>query len=125
VILQEHTASPKNKAIEEMGYYKPAADPVEFSVNMERIKHWISKGARPSDTVAVLLKKEGVDGMDKFIEPRNKKRKSKKEAPAEAAAPVAPAATPAPEDSKAEAPAPAEQPADAPAEAPKTEAPQA
>jgi len=106
VILQEHTSSPKNKAIEELGYYKPAANPIEFSVKMEKIKYWISKGAKPSDTVAVLLKKEGVDGMDKFISPRNKQRKRKGEQPAEAAAPApAPkAAAPAPAP-KAEAPA--------------------
>lgn len=98
VILQEHTSSPKNKAIEELGFYKPAANPVEFSVKMDKVKHWISVGAQPSDTVAVLLKKEGVEGMEKFISPRNKQKKGKGEEKAPAAAPVAPAAPAAPVD---------------------------
>ena len=70
-------------------------------------------GAKPSDTMAVLLKGAGLEGMEKFIEPRDKKRKSKKETPEDVvkAQPAAPKAeTPA----VAEEPAPAEVPAEEP-----------
>ena len=79
VVVQEHTAPIKGKFVEELGYYRPADDPKVFKVNTERIKYWISVGAQPSDSVAVLLKKDGLDGMEKYIEPRDKKRKKKKE----------------------------------------------
>lgn len=77
-------------------------------MDLEAVKKWISQGAQPSDTAAVLFKKQGMEGMEKFIEPRNKKHKSKSE-PAEA-----PAAAPQ-----------AAAPAEAPAEAPKAEEPKA
>lgn len=78
--------------------------PITF--NVERIGYWISKGAQPSETVAALLKKEGVNGMEKFIKERTQTKKSKK-APAEPkAAPQA--AAPAP---VAEAPVAEEAPA--------------
>lgn len=68
----------KGKFIEEVGYYRPAANPKEVKINLDRVKHWIKMGAQPSDTVAVLLKKQGVENMDVYIAPRNKKHTSKK-----------------------------------------------
>lgn len=50
-------------AIEELGFY----DPLEkdqakaIKVNEERVRHWLSVGAQPSDTVRSLLKKVGID----------------------------------------------------------------
>lgn len=110
VLLQERTAAVKGKFIEELGYYKPANKPKEIKINLERIKHWLAVGAQPSDTLAVLLKHEGVENMDKYIEPRNKKRKKKgEEAPAAqpsaAAAPAAPVAPAAAKPTEAAKPA--------------------
>lgn len=131
VVLQEHTAAAKGKYIEAFGYYLPAQKPKKLEVDVDKIKQWISKGAQPSDTVAALLKNQGVEGMDKFMAPRNKKRKNKKAGDAPAAAPVA-AAAPAPAPVEAPAPtpeapapeaAPAETPAETPAEVPATETP--
>ena len=67
VVVQEHTAPIKGKFVESIGYFRPADDPKVFSVDLERVKHWLSVGAQPSDTVAVLLKKEGIEGLDKYI----------------------------------------------------------
>ena len=61
VVVQEHTAPIKGKFVEELGFYRHAENPKVFKVNMERIKYWISVGAAPSDTLAVLLKKEGLN----------------------------------------------------------------
>lgn len=93
VLLQEHTSPVKGKFIEEMGYYKPASKSKEFKVDLERIKYWLKFGAQVSDTLAVLLKKEGVENMDQFIAPRNKQHKKKGEAGKETATPAT--ATPA------------------------------
>lgn len=112
LILQEHTASPKGKAKEILGYYLPTMDPKKFEFNQERVEYWLSVGAQPSDSVAVLLKNNGIKNMEKYIAPRNKKRRSKN-APAEEPAPAAtPAAAPAPaaeETAPAEEAAPAEE----------------
>jgi small subunit ribosomal protein S16 len=47
------------KFLEKVGTYDPLKDPVEVSLNPDRIKYWMEKGAIPSDTVRSLLKKEG------------------------------------------------------------------
>lgn len=133
VVVQEHTDPVKGKPLEALGFYKPARNPKEFSVNLDRIKHWLSVGAQPSDAMAVLLKQEGIDKMEKFIAPRDKQKKKKKmEAPASVAPAPAPATpTPAPVEAKAEEPmeapasvAPASEPvAEVPMEAPASAAP--
>lgn len=100
VVLQDHKSAVKGKALEILGHYQPALNPKVVKIDLERAKYWISVGAKPSDTVAVLLKGQGMEGMEKYMEPRNKKRKKKGEeatAPAASATPQAAAPAPAPE----------------------------
>ncbi len=47
--------------IEEIGYYNPTTKPTTFEVDAEKVRQWISKGAKPSDTVKVLLEKAGLN----------------------------------------------------------------
>ena len=44
--------------IERVGYFNPMARGQEVRLNVEtdRVEHWISQGAKPSDRVAKLLK---------------------------------------------------------------------
>lgn len=56
--------SPRDgRPIEELGFFDPqhadAAKQIQF--NAERVKYWLSVGAQPSETVASLLKKSGID----------------------------------------------------------------
>ena len=46
--------------IEEIGYYDPMPNPSVIKLDAEKAKNWISNGAQPTDTVKVLLKKEGI-----------------------------------------------------------------
>ena len=52
------------RALEEVGTYDPMNKDKEARVTLRpaRIKHWLSVGARPSDNVAIFLKKY----MDKW-----------------------------------------------------------
>ncbi|PJC37268.1 30S ribosomal protein S16 [Candidatus Peregrinibacteria bacterium CG_4_9_14_0_2_um_filter_53_11] len=124
IVVAEHTAPIKGRNTEIVGHYLPALTPKVVEFNKERIEYWIAHGAQPTDSVAALLKKNGVEGMDKYLEPRDKKRKSSKEPEPEAAPapkPAAPAAAPAPVETPAEeAPAPAAEP-EAPVEEAKAE----
>ena len=43
--------------IEEVGLYNPSSDSDKLTVDMERVKYWISNGAQPTDTVRGLIKK--------------------------------------------------------------------
>lgn len=79
IVIAEHRSPVKGRYMEMLGHYMPARKPKVIVVNKERVSYWISKGAIPSDSVASLLKKQGMDNMDKFIAPRAKKRSSKGE----------------------------------------------
>jgi len=52
---------PRNgKFIEEIGYYSPISEPAQLSIDTEKAKDWLSKGAQPTETVKALLKKSGI-----------------------------------------------------------------
>jgi small subunit ribosomal protein S16 len=44
--------------IERLGYFNPVGKPHEenLRIDLERVDFWVSRGARPSDRVAALLK---------------------------------------------------------------------
>ena len=46
--------------IEEIGYYDPTKEPNVVKIDAEKAKTWIQNGAQPTDTVRVILKKQGV-----------------------------------------------------------------
>ncbi|MDP2625025.1 MAG: 30S ribosomal protein S16 [Candidatus Peregrinibacteria bacterium] len=81
LVVAEHTSPIKGRFVEIVGHYNISRQPRLLEVKEDRISYWISVGAQPTDSVASLLKKMGMDGMDKFIGARNKKKKKKKEAP--------------------------------------------
>lgn len=112
IVVAEKARAVKGRFLEILGHYLPMQKTAVFSCDQERVTHWIQKGAIPSDTLARLLRKEGMKGMDRYIQ-RYTKRKSKN-APEEAAAPAAPVAPAQPAEEAAPQPAEAETP---PAEA--------
>ncbi len=133
MVVADKRNAVKGKHLEVLGYYN-VFEGKKIDFDKERIAHWMSKGAKPSDSLAAILKEHGMSGMEKFMEPRTKKRRKKgaqEEAATPAAAPVASAAVSAaqvvtPAEVAEAAPAPAEAPApEAPAEAPSAETPAA
>ena len=62
-IVVADSESPRDgKYLENVGTYNPLLDPVQVTLKSERIQYWIDQGAKPSDTVRSLLKKEGFYG---------------------------------------------------------------
>ena len=60
-IVVADSESPRDgKFIEAVGTYAPLEEPVAVSLKTERVKYWVDQGAKLSDTVRNLLKKEGV-----------------------------------------------------------------
>ncbi|HLD07449.1 MAG TPA: 30S ribosomal protein S16 [Candidatus Peribacterales bacterium] len=90
VVAEKRAAVKGGKVQEFLGQYLPARNPHVFTYEKDRVKHWIQMGAEPSDTVARLLKKDGMQGIDHFIKTYAKQKK-KGEEPV-AAAPKAPEA---------------------------------
>ncbi|HCX65012.1 MAG TPA: 30S ribosomal protein S16 [Eubacteriaceae bacterium] len=60
IVVADSRAPRDGKFIEELGYYNPVSEPVEFKVDSEKAQKWLKDGAQPSDTVKALFKKNGV-----------------------------------------------------------------
>jgi small subunit ribosomal protein S16 len=43
--------------LEQVGTYDPMTQPANLRFKTERLEHWLSVGAQPSDTVASLLRR--------------------------------------------------------------------
>jgi small subunit ribosomal protein S16 len=57
-IVVADARSPRDgKFIEELGTYQPLKPGDNFTLDLERAKYWLSKGAQPSQTVASFIKK--------------------------------------------------------------------
>lgn len=66
IVAAEHSSPRDGRFIEVVGTYNPIADPAELTFKEDRIEHWLSVGAKPSETVEGLLKKQGLIPADKF-----------------------------------------------------------
>ncbi|NVJ71161.1 MAG: 30S ribosomal protein S16 [Alphaproteobacteria bacterium] len=116
IVVADSRSARDGKFIEKVGTYNPMLakdDENRVSIDMDRVKEWMGKGAKPSDRVARFLEAAGV--LEKKV--RNNPNKAKpgqkaldlieeKKAKAEAAAE---AAKEAEEAAKAAAEAPAEE----------------
>jgi len=58
VVVTEHREPRDGAFVEILGHYYPRATPAKIELNRERVDYWLSKGARPSDTVRTLLAKQ-------------------------------------------------------------------
>lgn len=65
VVVADSRSARDSRSIEILGHYNPRTEPVEFSVDAEKAKAWLAKGATPSDTVARLFRANGVMPADK------------------------------------------------------------
>ncbi len=55
VVVADSRSPRDGKFIEHIGVYDPTRTPVEIRFDMDRVRHWLSVGATPSDTVRELL----------------------------------------------------------------------
>mgnify|MGYP001018798816 FL=1 len=60
IVVADSRATRDGKFIEILGTYDPLKDPAEVKINEEKAKKWISDGAKPTDTVRALLKKQNI-----------------------------------------------------------------
>ncbi len=60
VVVADSRFPRDGRSIEEIGYYDPTKEPSVISIDADKAKDWMKKGAQPTDTVKNLLKKEGI-----------------------------------------------------------------
>ena len=66
VVVAHATSKRDGRAIDQLGYYDPMTDPSTVKIDGDKALHWLQRGAQPTDTVADMLKKQGV--MDRLAE---------------------------------------------------------
>jgi len=86
IVVADSRTKRDGRAIEEIGKYHPKADPSLIEVNSERVQHWLSVGAQPTDPVRVLLKvtgdwqkftgEPGSEGTLRIAAPRGDKKEA-------------------------------------------------
>jgi small subunit ribosomal protein S16 len=57
VVAADKRSPRDGRFIEQLGVYDPLRDPPEVRIKEDRLKHWISVGAVPSQTVSELIRK--------------------------------------------------------------------
>lgn len=60
VVVADSRYPRDGRFIEEIGSYNPLTEPSTLTVDAEKSKAWIAKGAQPTDTVKALFKKNGI-----------------------------------------------------------------
>ncbi|MFI5907209.1 30S ribosomal protein S16 [Dactylosporangium sp. NPDC051541] len=122
IVIADSRTKRDGRAIEFVGLYHPKEEPSRIEVNSERVQHWLSVGAQPSEAVQAILSKTGdwqkFKGLPAPTEPLKVRvaapdRRAAYEAEAQAAAGVAdaPKAAKKAAEPKKKAEAPAEAPA--------------
>ena len=127
IVVADSRMPRDGRFIEKIGHHNPMVPkdhPDRVVIDLERAKHWMERGAKPSDRIARFLDAAGVVKRTFNEQPQKsapgEKAKERVEAKAEKAAAAAEAAKEAEEAAKAAAAEAAEAPAE---EAPAEEAP--
>jgi len=99
IVVAGKAAARDGAFIERLGDYDPLAKDDKSKIDLAKAQAWLSKGARPTDTVVSLLKVHGIEvpvhlmdkklpsaGKQKAMQVRSAERKAKEEAKAKAEA---------------------------------------
>ncbi|HEX3926727.1 MAG TPA: 30S ribosomal protein S16 [Gemmatimonadales bacterium] len=60
VVIADKEAPRDGRFIESIGSYRPRESKNPVTIDLDKARAWIAKGATPTETVASLLKKAGV-----------------------------------------------------------------
>src|SRR5438046_9047238 len=59
LVVADSRTKRDGRAIEYLGIYHPKEEPSLIEVNSDRVQHWLSVGAQPSEAVQAILSKTG------------------------------------------------------------------
>ena len=60
VVVADQRSKRDGRVIEIVGHYNAQTNPSTIVLDEERIRHWLDRGAQPSETVKKLLKTQGI-----------------------------------------------------------------
>ena len=93
VVVADSRYPRDGRYIEQLGYYDPLREPATFQVDAARFEKWIRRGAKPSESVSVMMAKHAPQALRPAPLPKPA-APERVEAPAEKPKPKARAARP-------------------------------
>jgi small subunit ribosomal protein S16 len=60
VVAADQRSPRDGRVIEIIGHYNAQTDPSTITLDEERVRHWLARGAQPTDQVRRLLKIQGI-----------------------------------------------------------------
>jgi small subunit ribosomal protein S16 len=63
VVVADSRFARDGRYIEQLGYYDPLTEPAKFQIDTEKFANWIRKGARPSESVEVMMAKHAPSAL--------------------------------------------------------------
>lgn len=63
VVVADGRAKRDGRVIETIGRYNAQTDPSTVVIDEDRARHWLARGAQPSDAVRKLLRIHGIDSL--------------------------------------------------------------
>ena len=60
IVVADKDSPRDGRFVEILGHYNPRTEPVTFEVKADRVQHWVSQGAQPTETVHRLLHARGI-----------------------------------------------------------------
>ena len=60
VVVADQRSPRDGRAIETIGRYNAQTEPSEIVLDEDRARHWLERGAQPTDTVRKLLRIKGI-----------------------------------------------------------------
>jgi len=61
VVATDNRSPRESRYVDLIGYYNPKPAAADIKIDLNKYNEWISKGAKPSDTVKSLIKKVKTD----------------------------------------------------------------
>lgn len=61
VVIADSESPRDGRFIDRVGTYDPRTKPSRLEFRQDKVMDWLRKGARPTETVAQLLKRAGID----------------------------------------------------------------
>jgi small subunit ribosomal protein S16 len=72
LVVTEGRSALQSSFVENLGTYNPRVKPAKVEINRERVQYWLTKGARPSDSVRTLLAKHVTRDLSASAEAADK-----------------------------------------------------
>jgi small subunit ribosomal protein S16 len=60
VVVADQRSPRDGRVIETVGHYNAQTDPSTITLDEDRIKAWLARGAQPTDTVRKLMRIQGI-----------------------------------------------------------------